>query len=394
MKKIILLICIAFGLNNVKAQGIYFQAQIKQSSSGTSLEFYIRPNLAGGDITLKFDNLDFYARWPSTEAAPITGTPVVNTTDFPGLIITQQTPDDPYGAESGFVIREWTSPTSNSTSTAVTYVAGQEYLVFSVPVSNAISSNIELAGNNEVGLPYLFAVTKNSPLGGQSDFTSHNSTNGDPNNQLFYGNAAFLSRSGQNFYQKITAGVLPVKFTSFTANKKDDNALLNWTVANETASVDRYEIERSLDGSTFKKINSFLKSNGTNNTNTYNYIDANISEAKSNGTIYYRIKQVDIDGRFVYSEIKNIKSSQGNWSMTVFPNPVKTNAILQVDVPANSQLHYSIVTSSGKSIQNNTMQVNKGINTETISMNNFASGTYLLTVMMGETSKTIKIIKE
>ena len=169
---------------------------------------------------------------------------------------------------------------------------------------------------------------------------------------------------------------------------------MNWTVANETASVDRYEIERSLDGSTFKKINSFLKSNGTNNTNTYNYIDANISEAKSNGTIYYRIKQVDIDGRFVYSEIKNIKSSQGNWSMTVFPNPVKTNAILQVDVPASSQLHYSIVTSSGKSIQNNTMQVNKGINTETISMNNFASGTYLLTVMIGKTSKTIKIIKE
>ena len=188
--------------------------------------------------------------------------------------------------------------------------------------------------------------------------------------------------------------VLPVKFTSFTANKKDNNALLNWTVANETASVDRYEIERSLDGSTFKKINSFLKSNGTNNTNTYNYIDANISEAKGNGTIYYRIKQVDIDGRFVYSEIKNIKSSQGNWSMTVFPNPVKTNAILQVDVPASSQLHYSIVSSSGKSIQNNTMQVNKGINTETISMNNFASGTYLLTVMIGETSKTIKIIKE
>ena len=394
MKKIILLLCFAVGLSNVKAQGIYFQAQVKKSASGTSLEFYIRPNLSGGNITLKFDNLDFFVRWPSAEAAPITGTPVVNTADFPGLTITQQTSDDPYGSEPGFVIREWTSPATNSTSTVVTYVAGQEYLVFSVPVTNAISSNIELAGNNEDGVPHYFSATKNSSLGGQSDFTSHNSTNGDPNNQLYYGNAAFLSRSGQNFYQKITAGVLPVKFTSFTANKKDDNGFLNWTVANETATVDHYEIERSLDGIVFNKINAFSKTYSLNNSNNYKYIDQNISTLKGNGIIYYRIKQVDIDARFVNSEIRNIKISDKNLIITVYPNPVKENTVLEIDAPTNAAVRISLLSNKGNILQSSTIQTVKGINTKQVSMNNYSKGIYLLKVVMGTNVQTIKIIKE
>lgn len=394
MKKIILLLCLTVGLSNVKAQGIYFQAQVKKSASGTSLEFYIRPNSTGGNITLKFDNLDFYARWPSAEAAPITGTPVVNTADFPGLIITQQTPDDPYLSEPGFVNREWTSPTSNSTTTAVTYIAGQEYLVFSVPVTNTISSNIELAGNNEFGLPYLFSATKNSPLGGQSDFTSHNTINGDVNNQLFYGNAAFLSRSGQNFYQKITASVLPVKFTSFTVNKKDDNGLLNWTVVNETASVNHYEIERSVDGIIFYKINSFAKAVNLSNENVYNYVDQNIAALKSNGIIYYRIKQIDIDGRFVYSEIRKLKTSEMSSFIAVYPNPVKDITSLQIDAQTNMQVKFSLLSNDGRMIQKNTIQAIKGINMENISMKNFAAGNYLLKVEMGNNVQTLKIIKE
>ena len=102
MKKIILLLCLAVGLSSVKAQSIYFQAQVKKSASGTSLEFYIRPNPAGPDITLRFDNLDFFVRWPISETAPLTGTPVVNTTDFPGLTINQQAMDNPYTPEAGY----------------------------------------------------------------------------------------------------------------------------------------------------------------------------------------------------------------------------------------------------------------------------------------------------
>ena len=401
MKKIILLFILTIALSNVQSQGIYFQAQVKKSASGSSLEFYIRPNPTGSNITLKFDNLDFFVRWPSTEAAPLTGTPVVNTVDFPGLTIAQQNVDNPYGNDAGFVVREWASPTASSTNTVVTYVAGQEYLVFSVPVSNVISNNIELSGNNEfLNAPYYFTATKNiSGVGGQSDHTSHNSFNGNNNNQLFYGSSGSLSEmtttdNTKNFYQKITAGVLPVKFTSFTAVKKLKDAVLSWTVVNETAEVDHYLVERSLNGTTFNTINSFPKAGTSTNENVYNYLDRDISLLKSNGIIYYRIKQVDVDGRFVYSTIKNVKNADKGLSISVFPNPVKEITTLLLETPANMLVPYKLINSQGITIQRNYIQAVKGLNTKRISMNNCAAGNYLLSVIVDNKLQTLKIVKE
>ncbi len=396
MKKLIILSFLVAAITTAKSQATYFQTQVKKSASGTSLEFYMRPNPTGSNINLKFDNLDFFLRWPSTDVSPITGAPVVNTIDFPGLTITQQASDNPYGPESGYVIREWTSPSAGSTNTAITYTAGQEYLVFSVPVSNVISSNIELAGNNEDGIPYYFTVTKNTAgVGGESDQTSHNVTNGSVNNQLFYGASGSLSETpgsaGKNFYQKITFSVLPVKFTSFSANKKDDNAALNWTVENETSAVDRYEIERSLGGSVFDKLTTLQKSNSGNG---YSYLDRNISAVKSNGLIYYRVKQIDVDGRFVYSEVKNVKNSNKNSFISNYPNPVHDITTLQINAPENIEVSYSLLGSNGKTIQRGVIQALKGINRERISMTNYTTGNYLLKVMMGNNLETLKIIKE
>lgn len=399
MKKIFLLLFLTVAITSVKSQATYFQAQVKKSASGTNLEFYIRPNPTGSNLTLKFDNFDFFVRWPNTDAAPVTGTPIVNTVDFPGLTIAQQTSDDPYGSESGFTIREWVSPSINSTTTAVTYVAGQDYLVFSVPVSNAISDNIQLSANNEDGgAPYLFSVTKNiSGIGGQSDFTSHNSTNGDINNQLFYSSTGTLSQTlsngFKNFYQQVPNGILTVKFTSFNAIKKDANAVLTWTVENETAVVDHYEIERSLDGLIFNKIDMLPKSSNTN-TNIYNYTDPNLSTLNKNGIIYYRIKQIDLDGKFVYSAVKNIKNTDRNSVIAMYPNPVKDITVLQIDAPEKMKISYELLSINGKILQTSNIDAVKGINTKMILMGNYTPGNYLLKITMGSEMKTIKVVKE
>lgn len=380
--KIYLIAFLAFSIAlNVNGQtgnpAALFRATITQTSSN-SLMASFRPNMT---FSGQFSNLQFTFQIPST----VTPQPTVSIKSNP---LSAFVPTGSYTVdtkvEGSYITYAYNVIVAGAP--VFSFVAGTDYNALEVSFSTNSGSTtpIRMAhlanGGSTAQQAFYVEINGNDNTDYTTTFTGAGAVNGGSYNSYSYVEVA-------NF-------VLPVKFTSFTANKKDDNALLNWTVTNETTSVDLYEIERSLDGSTFRKINTISKSNGANNTNSYNYTDANISVTKSNGTIYYRIKQVDIDGRFVYSEIKNIKSSQGNWSMTVFPNPVKTNAILQVDVPASSQLRYSIVSSSGKNIQNNTLQINKGINTEPISMDNFASGTYLLTVIMGETSKTIKIIKE
>jgi Secretion system C-terminal sorting domain len=395
MKKLILSFLIIVAFLPTKAQ--YFQARVTRSVSGTSLEFYIRPNPTGANLTLKFDNIDMLIRWPDLAGVePITGTPVVNTTDFPGLTMTvDPTGVEAYGNESGYKIRQWSSASANSTSTVKTYNAGVEYLVFSVPVTNAISNEIELAGNNEDGFPYYFTVTKNTAgLGGQSDFTSHNTFNGNLNNQLYYGIAPnVLSRIGQNFYQKIGAAVVNVNFTSFSATKKDNDGVLTWAVENESATTASYEVERSIDGITFDKITTLTpRGNGLSN-NVYNITDANITSLKNSGILYYRIKQIDVNGRFVYSDIKNIRLIDKAGLISAYPNPTRDYTTVRIDAIEANDVVLTIVNAEGRQVMTATMQTQKGVNLKKLDLSTLAKGNYMIRATIGTEVKTLSVVK-
>ena len=187
---------------------------------------------------------------------------------------------------------------------------------------------------------------------------------------------------------------LPVKFTAFDLIKKDNDALITWAVENETSITDRYEIERSLDGIVFEKITTLPKLNNGNNGNVYNSLDKNISKIKNNGILYYRIKQIDLNGQFVYTEIKNIRVSEKYQIITVYPNPVRDIITVEINSPTQQDITMNLINADGKMLQTLTIKANNGINTKKISMNNYPSGNYLLKVIMGNDVQTIKIIKE
>lgn len=119
---------------------------------------------------------------------------------------------------------------------------------------------------------------------------------------------------------KGTEVILPVNMVSFVAEKINRNVQLRWHVANEV-NTDHYDVEQSLNGSVFTKIGTVLSKGGDGN-NTYQFTDANPSYQKNN---FYRIKQVDRDGRFTYSVIRLIKF-KSETLITVTPNPA-TNFI-------------------------------------------------------------------
>lgn len=118
---------------------------------------------------------------------------------------------------------------------------------------------------------------------------------------------------------------LPVTLMSFTVQKKNTYAELIWITVTETNNYG-YDVEKSTDSYEWVKI-GFVK--GTGNSNIfyqYSYNDLlteNIS--KGDTTIYYRLKQIDFDGKFSYSELKSVNlSSLDSNKPTVFdlfPNP-------------------------------------------------------------------------
>lgn len=137
------------------------------------------------------------------------------------------------------------------------------------------------------------------------------------------------------FNQNITFlldAVLPLDLLSFSGYSKNNNAFLNWQTTNEKAAS-HFEIERSLDGIAFTKVGQIKAFGSGTSVNKYAFTDNNSVE---NTTIYYRLKQVDSDGKFNYSTVIVLTSNKSK-SILMYPNPANTT--LTVDCKKGYQIY-------------------------------------------------------
>lgn len=167
--------------------------------------------------------------------------------------------------------------------------------------------------------------------------------NGGPSQRLIIGSTTVWSGQNGNITTQTHFGnpvVLPVVFSFFRAELKNGNALLTWATAQEQ-NAKSFVIERSTDGSNWIAIGS-VKAAGTSNTQqNYSFTDNKILTGK----ISYRIKQLDIDGRFEYTALRSVTNSGGeavqiraiNGQVTVQFASSQKNITLQV-VSLNGQV--------------------------------------------------------
>jgi hypothetical protein len=113
---------------------------------------------------------------------------------------------------------------------------------------------------------------------------------------------------------------LPVNFISFNASKELSGTKLTWKVGTEE-NLKGYEIEKSTDGRQFTSI-GFVSASGQS---TYTFSDAQSSQ----GAVFYRIRNVDNDGQFKYSNILSLKNGTSSLVLKAFPLPVVNNLTIQ-----------------------------------------------------------------
>ncbi len=196
-------------------------------------------------------------------------------------------------------------------------------------------------------------------------------------------------------YSYVTAPnvVLPVKFLGFNVVKKSNDGLISWQVESESSITDRYEVERSLNGVDFQKINTITPKNNGSSTNSYELTDVNLSTVRSNGVIFYRIKQIDKDGKFVYTGIKNLRLDSKAIAIGVYPNPIRNFANLSIYLEQDSNATITINDASGKQLQNIQMALFKGPNIKKINMGSLAAGSYILKVRTANETEIISVVK-
>lgn len=141
-----------------------------------------------------------------------------------------------------------------------------------------------------------------------------------------------------------SCAALPVKLKLFTAKKEGPSVLLNWVTASEFSNKGFYVERRIGDGewSSIGFVNTLAVKGTSNSDISYEYTD-NFSQK---AIIQYRLKQVDINGNFEYSEIRIVKNESGS-AITIFPNPASGNVNI-VFADASQRYTLRIYTAEGK----------------------------------------------
>ncbi len=146
-------------------------------------------------------------------------------------------------------------------------------------------------------------------------------------------------------------GLVPVTLIDFNAQKNKETVLLRWYATQETL-FKKYEIESSIDGNIFNTIGEVEGKNLAN----YNFTDNNLPRGS---VVYYRLKMIDIDGRFTNSKIVSVKLNSNLSNALVYPNPTieSLNIKLYEALHTNSTLQVTDIV--GKLVMQQTVYSNE-----------------------------------
>jgi hypothetical protein len=173
-------------------------------------------------------------------------------------------------------------------------------------------------------------------------------------------------------------GVLPVTFVSFTGKHLDNKILLQWITASESNSS-HFEIERSMDGVNFSTIGTVRAAGNSRQHITYNFATL----AVQGNVHWYRLKQVDKDGKFIYSAIIVIRMNNDQ-SVLLLPNPV-ANSLQLRGVAINAPLRiYNAWGSLVLAAKWNGLSVN---------VSSLPAGNYSLQIQQGDVTVVKRFMK-
>lgn len=344
MKRLITLSLIVLAVQVSFAQPI-MQASIGIGSGPSKVKVYVKPTLA---VNGQISTLNFNVGIP----ASVTPVPTMTITNNPFPGATFQI-NFTY-TEGGYINYN----IANLTPFNVTIGAGVETEMLELSLSNGTpnSTNVSLVSLPDGGstTPFaLFYCTGAASSNGSNNYYVRAGT--IVNNQFSYTSDPNFGNPPGTSISTATLGTLsalPVKWMSFDVIKQNNDALLTWTVDNEENNKN-YEVQRTITGTNFTRIGTVDKVGNGNTTHSYSFTDHNISSLNS-PVIYYRIKQVDIDGKYSYSEIRKLNIGLRSDLITVYPNPV-TNGfyIAAPGLPASMQktIHLVLTSSNGQVIQ-------------------------------------------
>lgn len=267
------------------------------------------------------------------------------------------------------------------------------YNVSAVPGGGAteyghvVFQTVNWVAGNEYPL-MTFSWTTSNPPGTTGTFSILN----DFTNYVELDN---FDRSGPPVNQA-NAIPLPIKLSDFTADRFADERAsdLRWISTSEI-NASHFEIERSEDGINFDYVATINAKGNSATTTKYQFIDRELPTARSLQSVYYyRLRMVDLDGEFEYSEIRSVRFDDTDAiNISYYPNPTTSRIFINMSTPITDEtqsLNANIFDLSGKLVMTKTISTN-GI-TE-IDLSQLPTASYNFNVEYAGKQFTNRIIK-
>ena len=289
---------------------------------------------------------------------------------------------------------------------------GAGNLNFGITKGNSGSNVSWIASNFLYGVTYLIVIKYEyvgdatgdddvTKLWVNPDLSSPEPANGDADN-LDTASDEVLERisirqgSEDHIYQfdgltiaTIWSQLIPVELVSFNASVNENTVSLSWTTATELNNSG-FEVERALLGSEFEKI-GFVSGYGTSTeTHSYSFVDQSLAA----GSYAYRLKQVDLDGSYEYSNIVNVdiltpvefELSQN------YPNPFNPSTTIKFVIPEATMVTLRVFNALGEEVALLVDRLMESgihqVNFEAIGLN---SGMYFYRIQAGDFNQVKKM---
>jgi len=177
---------------------------------------------------------------------------------------------------------------------------------------------------------------------------------------------------------------LPVELSVFTARLSEDRVILSWTTETEVNNYG-FDVERKVNDDKWNRL-GFVTGNGNSNTmKTYSFVDNSFS---GGNVFYYRLKQIDTDGSFEYSEIVEVETSPSSFSLSQnYPNPFNPFTAIRYLIPKSTVVILKVFDMLGNEVSTLVNEVKeRGVYSVSFDASNLASGIYFYRLQAGNSS--------
>ncbi len=222
---------------------------------------------------------------------------------------------------------------------------------------------------------------------------------GTHTNGITVGGIPVARRAGVGLVQQFGIGggssnPLPIDLINFTAALKNAKVKLNWNTMTETNN-DFFTIERSSDGIAFESIGTVKGAGSTSQKQSYKFNDND----PLTGTSYYRLRQIDFDGKSKTFDIKVIKNTNTPVEekmvvTSVWPNPFTDRFDMTVSSPESGKATAVIVNMSGVVVRSQVITIDSGNNQASFSdLDDLQAGYYVVSLILGNNKASQKLVK-